>query len=86
MDRSPTGSGVTARIALQHARGLVALGQERRFVSVTGAIFTGKPVAETRAGDFAAVTVEVGGKAHYAGRATFTHEAGDEIGKGFLLR
>ena len=69
VDRSPTGSGVTARIALQHARGLIALGQERRFESVTGAIFTGKALATTRAGSFEAVTVEVGGKAHYTGRA-----------------
>ena len=86
VDRSPTGSGVTARIAVQHARGLIALGQERRFESVTGAIFTGKAVETTRAGGFDAVTVEVGGKAHYTGHASFTLEDGDEIGKGFLLR
>ena len=46
VDRSPTGSGVTARIAVQHARGLIALGQERRFESVTGAIFTGKALRD----------------------------------------
>ena len=86
VDRSPTGSGVTARIALQHARGLIGLGQTRRFESVTGAIFTGKAVDKARAGGFEAVTVEVGGKAHYTGRASFTLEPGDEIGKGFLLR
>ena len=86
VDRSPTGSGVTARIALQHARGLIALGQERRFESVTGALFTGKALRQTRAGRFEAVTVEVGGKAHYTGTAKFTLEEGDEIGQGFLLR
>jgi len=86
VDRSPTGSGVTARIALQHARGLIAPGQERRFQSLTGAIFTGKAVEETRAGRFPAVIVEVGGKAHYTGRATFTLEDDDEIGRGFLLK
>ncbi len=86
VDRSPTGSGVTARIALQHARGLIALGQERRFQSLTGALFTGKALEETRAGQFAAVVVEVGGKAHYTGRATFTLEDDDEIGRGFLLK
>jgi trans-L-3-hydroxyproline dehydratase len=86
VDRSPTGSGVTARIALQHARGLVALGETRRFESITGAIFTGKAVGALRAGDLPAVTVEVAGKAHYTGRATFTLEPDDEIGKGFLLR
>jgi proline racemase len=86
VDRSPTGSGVTARIAVQHARGLIGLGQERRFESLTGAIFTGKALSETRVGPFPAVTVEVGGRAHYTGQARFTLEADDQIGKGFLLR
>jgi proline racemase len=86
VDRSPTGSGVTARIALQHARGLIALGQERRFESVTGALFTGKALRATKAGRFAAVTVEVGGRAHYTGTARFTLEENDEIGRGFLLK
>jgi trans-L-3-hydroxyproline dehydratase len=86
VDRSPTGSGVTARIALQHARGQLALGVERRFESVTGAIFTGRAVREVRAGDRAAVTVEVGGRAHYTGRCRFTIEADDLLGGGFLLR
>jgi len=86
VDRSPTGSGVTARIALQCARRVIGFGQERRFESVTGAIFTGMPVAPATAGSFEAVTVEVGGKAHITGRATFTLEEDDEIGRGFLLR
>ena len=86
VDRSPTGSGVTARIALQLARKQIALGQERRFESVTGAIFTGKALRETKTGRFDAVIVEVGGKAHYTGSAKFTIEESDEIGRGFLLR
>ena len=86
VDRSPTGSGVTARIALQHARGQIALSQERKFESVTGAIFTGQALRKTRTGRFDAVIVEVGGKAHYTGSAKFTVEEEDEIGKGFLLR
>ncbi|MDD9878170.1 MAG: proline racemase family protein [Magnetovibrio sp.] len=86
VDRSPTGSGVTARIALQHRRGLIELGQERTFESVTGAQFTGKAVRETEVGDFKAVTVEVAGQAHYTGTSTFTLEDGDEIGAGFRLR
>ncbi len=86
VDRSPTGSGVTARIAVQHARGLIAIGQERRFESVTGSIFTGKALREARTGRFRAVTVEVGGRAHYVGTSRFTHEPDDRLGEGFLLR
>ena len=86
VDRSPTGSGVTARLAVAHARGRVAVGAERRFASVTGAVFTGHVLRATRAGDRAAVVVEVGGRAHYTGTARFTFEPGDALGEGFLLR
>ncbi|MGO8867384.1 MAG: proline racemase family protein [Alphaproteobacteria bacterium] len=86
VDRSPTGSGVTARIALQTARGLIELGQERKFESLTGAVFTGKALKRAQAGRFAAVTVLVGGRAHYTGTARFTIEPDDLLGGGFLLR
>jgi trans-L-3-hydroxyproline dehydratase len=86
VDRSPTGSGVTARLAVQHRRGLVALDQARAFQSVTGARFSGRVVGETRCGPYPAVTVEVAGEAHYCGEAKFRLEPGDRIGAGFLLR
>lgn len=77
VDRSPTGSGVTARIAIQHRRGQIGLGVERTFESVTGSHFTGRAVRETTVGDLSAVIVEVGGQAHYTGEATFIVEDGD---------
>jgi trans-L-3-hydroxyproline dehydratase len=86
VDRSPTGSGVTARLAVAHARGDVADGEERRFASVTGSVFTGRVVQTARAGDFAGVVIEVGGRAHYTGTSRFTLEPGDALGEGFLLR
>ncbi len=86
VDRSPTGSGVTARIALQHRRRLIETGQERPFESVTGALFSGKAISETTCGDFKAVSVEVGGEAHFTGECRFRLEDGDTIGNGFLLR
>jgi len=86
VDRSPTGSGVTARLALQHARGQIRSGQTRKFESITDAVFEGKVLRETTCGPHPAVTVEVAGKAHYTGTARFTLEPDDEIGKGFLLK
>ncbi|HEX9446968.1 MAG TPA: proline racemase family protein [Dongiaceae bacterium] len=86
VDRSPTGSGVTARIALQMARGQIELGQLRRFESVTGSEFTARAVAELRYGRFSAVRVEVTGQAYYTGRSLFTVEADDPLAGGFLLR
>jgi trans-L-3-hydroxyproline dehydratase len=86
VDRSPTGSGVTARMAVRHARGLARVGETRRFESVTGSIFTGRIARQVRAGRFPAVTVEVGGRAHYTGTARFTVEPDDPLKDGFLLR
>ena len=86
VDRSPTGSGVTARLAIQYAKGRIGLGVDRRFESITGAIFTGRALREVRAGGKTAVTVEVGGRAYYTGRASFTLEPEDPLGAGFLLR
>ena len=86
VDRSPTGSGVTARVALQHRRRLIAVEQVRTFESVTGALFTGQVATETTCGNFPAVTVEVSGMAHFTGESTFYLEDNDTIGMGFLMR
>lgn len=86
VDRSPTGSGVSARVAVAVARGTLGLGEQRRFESITGAVFSAKAVRTETAGRFEAVRVEVGGRAFYSGRSSFSIEPGDELGRGFLLR
>ena len=86
IDRSPTGSGVTARMALLRARRRVGPGEERLFESCTGATFSGRivgdaaPVAGRRA-----VTVEVGGRAHLTGEARFRFDDDDPLRYGFTL-
>ncbi|MDC7697701.1 proline racemase family protein [Vogesella indigofera] len=86
VDRSPTGSGVTTRMALRHARGLVAVGEACQFESLTGARFAASVNGAAKLPGHDAVTVRVSGRAHYSGRASWTLEADDEIGRGFLLR
>jgi trans-L-3-hydroxyproline dehydratase len=86
VDRSPTGSGVTARMAARFQRGLVGLGESCQIDSVTGARFTGEVVRTTSCGSKPAVVVRVAGQAHYTGEASFWLEEGDAIGKGFLLK
>ncbi len=85
VDRSPTGSGVTGRIAIQRAKDLIEMGAERVFESVTGAQFTGTAVAATRSGDRDTWIVEIGGESHYTGESVFTLEEGDPL-PAFLLR
>ncbi|KAM9190342.1 trans-3-hydroxy-L-proline dehydratase [Mergus octosetaceus] len=87
VDRCPTGSGVTARIALQYHKGLIQLNQSRTFrSSTTGSLFTGKAVKEAKFGDYNAVVVEVSGEAFYTGTATFTMEEEDPLKYGFFFK
>ena len=86
VDRSPTGSGVTARIALMSARGGLQPGELRFFESVTGSRFTGRSVEALRTGGFNAVRVEVSGQAFYTGNSVFTVEPEDPLAGGFLLK
>jgi trans-L-3-hydroxyproline dehydratase len=77
-------------MAARLAQGTVGLGERCLFESVTGAEFEGEAVATARCGagegERPAVTVQVSGQAHYSGAAHYWLEAGDEIGRGFLLR
>ena len=86
VDRSPTGSGVSARIALQVARGDIAIGQARTFESLTGATFEAMALRPERVGPFPGVRVQVSGRAHYTGRSQFIAEPDDPLRGGFLLR
>ena len=86
VDRSPTGSGVTARMAIRHAKGLVVPGEACGFESLTGAVFTGKVVGPAPLPGHDAIIVNVAGQAYYSGKASWSLEADDVIGQGFLLR
>src|SRR6185436_3116062 len=86
VDRSPTGSGVTARLAAMHAKGLIDIGETRRFESIVGSIFTGTVARMTQAGQHPAIVARVGGKAHYSGKAEYWTEDGDALGRGFLVK
>jgi trans-L-3-hydroxyproline dehydratase len=86
VDRSPTGSGVTARIALAVARDPALASADFTFESITGSRFTGRVAEQTRAGRFAALRAEVAGRAYYTGTSTFTVEPDDPLAGGFLLK
>jgi proline racemase len=85
IDRSPTGSGVTARLAVDATRGLVRPGEHRRFAGPTGVPFTGEIIAEQCVADTRTFRVRVSGSAFYSGSATFVVEAEDTLRDGFGL-
>jgi proline racemase len=86
IDRSPTGSGVSARMALQVARREAKFGEQRRFESCTGSIFTGVALRDAApVGPRKAIVVEVGGISHETGEAKFRFDADDPLREGFSL-
>ncbi|GFV48242.1 trans-L-3-hydroxyproline dehydratase [Trichonephila clavipes] len=85
VDRSPTGSGVTARIALQVKKGLMQMDEEKEFRSIIGSSFTARAISETDVGKYPAVIVEVSGMAYHTGDHTFYLENQDPIKDGFQL-
>ena len=85
IDRSPTGSGVTARMALDHAKGLIKPGVTRTFKGISGEPFTGKVKGPVEFAASDAVTIEVGGQGYYAGEGEFMIEANDPLRWGFEL-
>lgn len=71
LDRSPTGTGVSARMAVLHARGLMTVGEKYIARSVINSRFDGRIVAETRVGDKPAIIPELSGRGWLTG--TYQH-------------
>jgi proline racemase len=86
VDRSATGSGVSARAALLHARGELRNGEKITIESILGSTMTVRCVEESRCGPHAAVIPEVSGTAHVIGRSEFCFDPDDPLSRGFLLR
>lgn len=87
VDRSPTGTGVSARLALHHARGELALNQTIAVESVLGrrSVFEGCVVETTHVGPHPAVVPEVAGRGFLTGRHQFLIDDADPLAGGFLL-
>jgi trans-L-3-hydroxyproline dehydratase len=86
VDRSPTGTGVSGRLALHHARGELKAGEAIVIESILGTCFSGKVIDETTCGPHAAVIPEVGGRAHVTGLSTWVVDPDDPLRDGFVLR
>ncbi len=86
LDRSPTGTGVSGRAAIHHARGELPLGERLMIESLIGTRFTVRCLEETRVGDLPAVIPEVTGSASITGEHTFHLDGRDPLPDGFMIR
>jgi proline racemase len=85
LDRSPCGTGTSARMAQLHARGELGLGEPFVNESVIGTRFTGRLVAEAEVGGLPAVVPEITGRAWITGMGQYLLDAEDPFPAGFAL-
>jgi proline racemase len=86
VDRSPCGSGTSARLAILDRSGVLPRGDELRHLSIVGTEFRGLVVGDTDVAGIPAVVTEVEGSAYRTGSHVFTLDPGDPLADGFLLR
>jgi proline racemase len=84
-DRSPCGTGTSARMAQLHARGQLAIGAEFVNESFIGTRFTGRLLGETTVGTLPAVLPSITGRAWITGTAQYMLDPTDPFPAGFLL-
>ncbi|UCC89778.1 MAG: proline racemase family protein [Anaerolineales bacterium] len=86
VDRCPTGTGVSGRLALNYARGQAKLDQPFVVESIIGTRFIGRILGTTTFGGYRAVIPGIEGSAHIVGRHEFLIDPDDPLRDGFVLR
>ncbi len=84
-DRSPTGTGTCARMAVLHARGQMAAGDSMIHESIIGSQFRGRIVSTTTAGNRPAIIPAIKGRAWITGFSTYLLDPDDPYPEGYLL-
>lgn len=84
-DRSPCGTGTSARMAQLHARGELALDTDFVNESIIGSQFTGRLIGTDKVGDFDAVLPTITGRAWVTGTAQYMLDPTDPFPTGFQL-
>jgi proline racemase len=85
LDRSPCGTGTSARLAQLHARGELGMGEEFVNRSVIGTRFAGRIVEETEVAGVPAVVPEISGRAWITGMGQYMLDPEDPFPAGFAL-
>ena len=86
VDRSPCGSGTSARLALLDKSGRLPRGEELRHLGIVDTEFRARVVGDAEVAGIPAVITDVEGSAYRTGEHVFTLDPHDPLGEGFLLR
>jgi proline racemase len=85
IDRSPTGTAVSARMAMLHARGLMQVGEGFRARSIIDSEFHGRIEAEAKVGEKAAIVPSVTGRAWITGTHQYLLDPDDPWPEGYRI-
>ena len=85
IDRSPCGTGTSARMATLHARGELRVGDAFRHEGILGTVFTGRVVEETQVGEYQAIVPTITGQAWITGFASYVFDPTDPFPDGFTV-
>jgi proline racemase len=85
LDRSPCGTGTSAKLAALHARGELGVGEPFVNRSVIGTRFEGRIVGETEVDGLPAVVPEITGRAWITGMGQYLLDPDDPFPEGFVL-
>jgi trans-L-3-hydroxyproline dehydratase len=85
LDRSATGTGLSARLAVLHTRGQMKVGDAMTHASAIGSTFDGRIVEETRVGDRPAIVPAIRGSAWITGITQVLIDPADPFPEGYLL-
>ncbi|MCB9947009.1 MAG: proline racemase family protein [Rhodospirillaceae bacterium] len=85
IDRSPTGTGVSARMAVLHARGRMGVGDRFEATSIIGSRMTGRIAAETTVAGRPAIVPTVTGRAWITGRHAYAVDPSDPWPRGYRV-
>ena len=85
VDRSPTGTALSARMALLHAHGVMKIGDRLTAQSVIGSTFSGTILGHTTVGDRAAIVPEISGRGWITGTHQHMLDPSDPWPQGYRL-
>ncbi|NEZ46040.1 proline racemase [Clostridium niameyense] len=86
VDRSPCGTGTSAKMALLYAEGKMKVGEEIINESIICTKFKGKILEKTKVGEYDAIIPEITGSAYVTGFSQFLVDPDDPVKYGFVLK
>ena len=85
IDRSPCGTGTSAKMATLHARGELRVGDSFRHEGILGTVFIGGVLEETTVGEYRAIVPSITGQAWITGFASYVVDPSDPFPDGFTI-